>query len=377
MINAKTVAFILFLSTLVVNFCDAESTVKLVRKRRFGSKRLKFKCKFKTKEDKNVIWTLNDKSIVGYPDFSVTHKYKKKDDLVISVMEILHPKVLFQYYTVRCKMDSVDHVFTSYDGMTDYTEQGVYYYWYVKNIKDSTYTIPNFKKYCKSWDLSIHGCGINGRHCACTFVGFKPKETTSTLPIKPNPFLSFSIFNNLTLPKETYYNVEVTDDNLGWLIVENITTSNFIIDKSLWQKVRDSHNPWMEIQPNKNYKATIQIFPPFWLSFEGIPYLTLYKLSVKSSSLKPDVAVLLNATKINDSYCEVNVQFPPNVDVSDTYEHFIPEFSVDDRIENEILRKSDTQFNVKFASNNKIIRLRILSTVEKYNGDYSNAIICE
>ena len=45
------------------------------------------------------------------------HKYKKKDDLVISVMEVLHPKVLFFICTVRCKMDSVEHVFPSFDGL--------------------------------------------------------------------------------------------------------------------------------------------------------------------------------------------------------------------------------------------------------------------
>jgi len=376
MINTKTVTLILFLLTVVVNFYKVESRIKLVRKRRFGTNQLKFKCKFKTKDDKNVTWTLNDKNIDGYPDFSVTHKHKKKHNLVISVMEILHPKVLFFFCNVRCKMDSVEHVFPSFDGMSNYIEQGKYYYWYDKSIKHPTYTISNFKKYCKIWDLSIYGCGIKDRHCACTFVGLKSTETTSTLPIKPNPFISFSIFNNLTLPKETYYNVEVTDDNLGWLIVENITTSNFIIDKSLRQKVRDSHNPWMELQPNKNYEATIQVFPPFWISF-GNPILTDYKITVKSSSLKPDVAVLLNATKINDSYCDVNVQFPSNVDVSDTYEHFLPQFTVDDRIENEVLRQTESVFNVKFASNNKLIRLRILSTVEKYNGDYSNAIKCD
>ena len=90
--------------------------VDLVKKRRFGAKRMKFKCKFKTKENNKVIWTLNDKNIEGYPEFYVTHKYKKKHNLVISVMEILNPKVLYFWVTVRCQMKKLGHSFPSFGG---------------------------------------------------------------------------------------------------------------------------------------------------------------------------------------------------------------------------------------------------------------------
>ena len=94
-----------------------ESKVDLVGRRRFGAKRLKFKCKFKTKEDNNVIWTLNDKNIEGYPEFSVTHKYKKKRNLVVSVMEILHPKILYEICSVSCQMNRIVHKFPYFHGL--------------------------------------------------------------------------------------------------------------------------------------------------------------------------------------------------------------------------------------------------------------------
>ena len=62
--------------------------------------------------------------------------------------------------------------------------------------------------------------------------------------------------------------------------------------------------------------------PPFW-TFSGTPYDIVYELNVKSSSLKPNAPKLLKAYRLNSLYCKIFVQFPSNVDVSDTYEHFV------------------------------------------------------
>ena len=101
----------------ILNWSTVESKVDLVGRRILGAKRLKFKCKFKTKEDKNVIWTLNDKNIEGYPEFSVTHKYKKEKKIVVSVMEILHPKVLYSDCYVTCQMNRIVHKFPYFYGL--------------------------------------------------------------------------------------------------------------------------------------------------------------------------------------------------------------------------------------------------------------------
>ena len=87
-------------------------------------------------------------------------------------------------------------------------------------------------------------------------------DTTSMLPIKPYPFISFSIFNNITLPKDVRYNLDIPS-YYGWLTLENITTSNFIIDKSIKKIIEDSSNPWdsyMEIRPNTTYDAFVSLF---------------------------------------------------------------------------------------------------------------------
>ena len=92
---------------------------------------------------------------------------------------------------------------------------------------------------------------INFKH-----LGFRPMDTTTKLKIKPKPFISFSILNNLTSPKDVLYNVDV-DNTYEWLIVEKINTSNFIIDESLKQNSIDNQNAWMELKPNKTYEATV------------------------------------------------------------------------------------------------------------------------
>ena len=87
-------------------------------------------------------------------------------------------------------------------------------------------------------------------------------DTTFMLPIKPYPFISFSIFNNITLPKDVRYNLDIPS-YYGWLSLENITTSNFIIDKSTKKTIENSGNPWnsyMEIRPNTVYEATVSLF---------------------------------------------------------------------------------------------------------------------
>ena len=80
--------------------------------------------------------------------------------------------------------------------MSTFIGQGVFYYWYDRKSKEPTYTIANFKRYCKSWNMSVYGCeseekgllNLNldtkyydnliltkriflGTLCACSFVG--------------------------------------------------------------------------------------------------------------------------------------------------------------------------------------------------------------
>ena len=36
--------------------------------------------------------------------------------------------------------------------------QGVFYYKYNRGSKEPSYSIESFKKYCKSWNMSVRGC---------------------------------------------------------------------------------------------------------------------------------------------------------------------------------------------------------------------------
>ena len=63
--------------------------------------------------------------------------------------------------------------------------------------------------------------------------------------------------------------------------------------------------------------------PPFWITFFGTPYDIVYELNVKTSSLKPNAPKLLKAYRVNSLYCKIFVKLPSNVNVSDTYEHFV------------------------------------------------------
>ena len=65
------------------------------------------------------------------------------------------------------------------------------------------------------------------------------------------------------------------------------------------------------------------IEPPFWDAGVGFKRYTDYVVEVKSSSLKPGIGKIINATYTSETNCEVTVEFPTNVDVNDTYEHFV------------------------------------------------------
>jgi len=140
--------------------------------------------------------------------------------------------------------------------------------------------------------------------------------------------------------------------------------------------MKSKYNYPIDLQPNKSYNVKVYILPPFWITFFGTPYDIVYELNVKTSSLKPNAPKLLKAYRVNSLYCKIFVKLPSNVNVSDTYEHFIPQFTVDDRIENDVLRTDSDRFKVKLQGNNKYLRLRILSVNEKYHGDFSNALTC-
>jgi len=367
----------------IVTFACAKkgkTKTKLIEAKRTGVDKLTLKCQFKVDTrkrrgkasprwqhiDKKVTWQLNGESVEGFPHFIVTSYYKENKELFESSLRVVRPEILLEDYNwFSCQLDDVIHDFDYVEG-TYLSTIAPYYgtYRFDRNAHKYKFDKAAVKKICKSWNTEFIGrnCAPKGEfgECGCRMRVFEAYRTMEEhQQIKPEPFISFRIMDNLNIPDTASYNLTVSE----WPSDETVMRIYDYKNKEvhLTEGLKPEQHYSVEIVPNRPFQPR---------SSWGI---TLY---VTSSSVVPGKPKITEAKGLGDE-CWIRMNFPKNVDIHDTYTDFDAQFFVDGEAVKKIdvWRRSDEDFVIPVERGSKV-QVRVVGAVEGHSSELSGAVQC-
>jgi len=368
--------------SVIIKTDAAYNVAKLEVATQYGPSRLHYKCVFEIDQPSDVKWRVNGLNVDGYSEFfHVTNYYDVIDKRQISTMQIMHPSVAYNGHVDCAVPDHYLFYFNqAFPELTAGSEQYQNYKFPVtsESVTDSVEEIChlwNGRLYINTEEWQTHvGVDCTKIQCGCRYQALEIIELTSTMPIKPSPFIHLDVVDHTDKREDATYGFTI--ENV-YKTRDNALKPPFYLQDGDFYDLERRH----AMQPDTHYRVVLQhSAPPFHLH----PKQFFFLENFKSSSLKPGTPFITNATFTSSNLCNIQVNFSRvNVEMKDTFVHFIPEVLV----ESSLGSKSTTDY-IRYKSNPSVLHIhtreesnvrlsiRVKSTEERFHGDYSESVHC-
>jgi len=361
----KVLIFLIYLQFICANGENSETEVLSTKRK--GIDKMTFLCKFSMTSKRNVTWLLNGFNIERYPHFQVTNKYKQNKYQLVSTLKVIRPEITNIGDNYTCLSEGASHSFLDIEGIYNYDHAGFGRYYFSRKAHSLMFHVDTVRKICQNWNATFVGnrrrkvtCLRYG--CRCDVKLFDVESTvTEETKIKPVPFFSLKFRDYLNLPENfnvtvSFVELERRHESYG-TIVRGVESTNLTVSREVFR-------------PDTMFEVSV------WWNHPFADFLQNNILWIRSSSLKPGIPAVSSAS-LEDDKCRIEIKFPVNVDIKDTYNYFRPQILVNGEISENVFRISEHVFEIDVDKNiENFISARILSTVEKYNSELSDQVAC-